>query len=256
MSSSMRTILIIGGTSGIGEAFAKRWHSAGKKLVLTGRREARLKELEAELPGTRTYAFDITDLKAVPGHVKALFEKNPDIDTVWINSGKGNLYSIKDPSSFPDEAVIDEINTNITGPMIIARHTIPKLLAKSTPTNFLITSSGLGYAPNGTFPTYPPGKAFIHHYMAGIRGALKDTNVNVIEIVPPMVRTDFHQQYSEVSKGIPCMSLEDFVNDTFKQLDGNKAEDLKEVAAGSAQERVDFWRAGPGKYMEKMKIPG
>lgn len=166
------------------------------------------------------------------------------------------MYSISDPSSTPDEAVIDEINTNITGPMIIARHTIPKLLEKNAPTTFMITGSGLGFAPNGMFPTYPPSKAFIHHFMAGVRGALKDTNVNVIEIVPPMVQTDFHQQYGGMHNNPNCMSLEDFVNDIFKQLDGSNAEDLKEVAAGSAQERVDFWRAGPGKYMEKMKIAG
>lgn len=122
----------------------------GKKLILTGRRQHRLDELQNEISAS-TYAFDITDLKSLPTHVDFLFRKFPDIDTVWINSGKGNMYKISDASSFSDEDVVDEITTNVTGPMILARHIIPRLLEKKTPTSFLITGSGLGLAPNGEY---------------------------------------------------------------------------------------------------------
>ena len=50
----MNCILIIGGTSGIGEAFARRFHSIGKKVVVAGRREERLKALGDELHGLGT----------------------------------------------------------------------------------------------------------------------------------------------------------------------------------------------------------
>lgn len=93
--------------------------------------------------------------------------------------------------------------------------------------------------------------------MAGIRGTLKDTSLNIIEIAPPAVQSDFHAQYADVSKSIPgAMTMEDFVNEIFKQLNEKKPEDLKEVAAGSAQDRVDAWRAGTGSYMKKMGIEG
>lgn len=72
--------MIIGGTSGIGEAFARRWHSAGKQVIVTGRRKDRLDELEKA--GLKGYVMDNTQLEALPGHVETLFSKFPDIDTV------------------------------------------------------------------------------------------------------------------------------------------------------------------------------
>lgn len=41
MVANMNTILIIGGTSGLGEGFARRFHGLGKKVIVTGRRQDR-----------------------------------------------------------------------------------------------------------------------------------------------------------------------------------------------------------------------
>ena len=79
----MHIILIIGGTSGIGEALARRFHRMGKTVIVTGRRKEKLDELKAGVHGLKTYAFDMTDLRSIPTHVEELFTTYPDIDTVW-----------------------------------------------------------------------------------------------------------------------------------------------------------------------------
>lgn len=53
MSSRINTILIIGATSGIGEAFARRFHNLGKTVIITGRNQEKLETLAQELPGLK-----------------------------------------------------------------------------------------------------------------------------------------------------------------------------------------------------------
>ena len=54
MTSTMNRILIISGTSGIGEAFARRFHAVGKKVIVAGRRKERLRTLANELKALET----------------------------------------------------------------------------------------------------------------------------------------------------------------------------------------------------------
>lgn len=253
MSSSISTILIIGGTSGIGEACARRFHSIGKKVIITGRRQNRLAEIKSSLTGMETYAFDMTDLPAIPTHIEKLFKQFPEIDAVWINGGIQYSSNITNPDSSTDEKIIDEITTNITAPFIISRHVVPLLQKKSTPTTFMITSSGLAFIPAGPmFPVYCPTKAAIHLYMIGLRQTLKDSNVRVFEIVPPFVgSTELGGDKKMDMRGLPePLPLDEFVDIMFEQL--ASGEDLKEIAAGTAIPRVKAWRDAMGPMLAKV----
>ena len=253
----MNIILIIGGTSGIGENFVKRFHQMGKKVIVTGRREQKLAELQKAL-GVETNAFDIGDLASIPDHVEKLFSRFPDIDTVWVNSGIQYSSDIKDVSSTTDERVSEEVTVNVTAPMILARHIIPRLMKQKGETNFLITSSGLGFVPVGSlFPVYCPTKAAVHYYLVGIRQALKNTNVNVIEIVPPYVGgTELGAEHRDNVANLTPMGLEEFTDEVFEKFDENKAGHLKEVAAGSAVGRVDAWRSSIGEILASSGLGG
>ena len=257
MSSSMNTILIIGGTSGIGAAFAKRFHSMGKKVIITGRRKERLNELQKSMSGLETYSMNMTDLDSLSGNVGELFKKHPSIDTVWVNGGVQVASSIKDASSTTDKEVSQEITTNVTAPMILARHVIPKLIAKNSETNFMITSSGLGFMPIGSvFPIYCSTKAAVHQYCVGIRQALKDTNVNVLELVPPYVATELDATHKEAVGTLKPMPLDEFTDKIFSVLNNNQARNLKELAAGTAVDRVNTWRGSIGKTLAESGLGG
>lgn len=257
MSSSIKTILIIGGTSGIGEAFARRFHAAGKHVIVTGRREQRLKELQASMNGLDIYAMNMTDLASIPKHVDTLTKTFPDINTVWVNGGIQIAFKFSDLESTSDEAVTNEITTNVTAPVILARHIIPFLLKSESEANFMITTSGLAFIPIPSYPVYCPTKAFAHHFLVGLRQQLKGTNVNVIEIAPPRVGTDLDVAHKAVSEqGPPSMALEEYTEKTFAILDGNKAGDLKEVGTGFSQNGINAWRGSIGKILDGMGIGG
>jgi len=257
MSSSITTILIVGATSGIGEAFARRFHAMGKKVIITGRREKRLSELKAEMPGLESYTMDNTDLAALPSHVAHLTCAYPTINTVWVNSGLQKTLKFADPSTSSDSSILEEITTNVSAPMILARHFIPFLLKSGSEANFMITSSGLAFVPLGLYPIYCPTKAFVHHFLVGLRQQLKNTKVNVIEFAPPRVETELDIAHKEVSNtGPPGISLEEYTAKTFEILDGNKASELKEVAVGFAENGAKAWRGSIGAILEGMKIGG
>nr|POE48736.1 putative oxidoreductase dlte [Quercus suber] len=257
MSASIKTILIFGGTSGIGAAFASRFHKQGKKVIITGRREARLDAIKASHPGMESYVMDNTDLATIPSHLDTLFRRHPDIDTVWVNSGLQKLTSIQDLNSSSDADVILEVTTNITAPFLIARHVIPKLLARGTEANFLITSSALGFVPAPMFPVYNATKSAAHAYMVSIRQGLRDTNVNVIELVPPYVATELDVDYKgKLPVSVTPMGLQEFEDEVFDKLDNTPAQDLKEVSAGTATPRVDAWRGSIGALLAKTPFGG
>jgi uncharacterized oxidoreductase len=246
------TTLLLGATSGLGESAAKRLLGQGKKVIVTGRRQARLDALKAE--GLETYAMDISDLAAIPKHLDTLFSTYPDIDTVWINSGMATRYSVKDINSCTDADLTLEIQTNLTAAAILSRHAIPRLLARGegVQSHFLITTSGLGFVPIPFFPVYTACKAGLHYFCVSLRQQLKDTPVSVIEVVPPFVATEYVvKNKDEAPKNLQAMSLEDYENEVFDQLDNIPAKELKEVAAGPSVERVETWRNGLGAMIAK-----
>ena len=122
----------------------------------------------------------------------------------------------------------------------------------------MITSSGLGFLPVGSmFPVYCPSKAAIHDYLVGIRQALKGTSVNVLELVPPFVGgTELGAEHIGKLKGLTPMPMEDFTDEIFKILAENQTKDLKEVAAGTAVDRVKAWRSGTGEMLKSSGLGG
>ncbi|KIW10283.1 hypothetical protein PV08_11245 [Exophiala spinifera] len=255
-TSTMNTILIVGGTSGIGESFARRFHSMGKKVIITGRRAERLQALKSELPGLETYIMDNTDIASLPAHVQTFTTQHPDIDTVWVNSGIQYTFDFKTTTSVEDDAKINrEIATNVTAPMILARHFVPFLLKRPDQGTFMITSSGLAFVPMGIFPIYCPTKAFVHHFMVGLRQRLTGTHVNVIEIAPPYVETDLDAAHKQPDLP-PPMPLAEYTDKTFEILNGKPAKEIKEAAVGFAAMGAEAWRGAFGGFLEHMKLGG
>lgn len=253
MSASMKQILILGATSGIGEAFAKRFHSQGKSLILTGRNEKKLAELKAELPGIETRVLDQNDLANLPERVNELTTAFPKLDTVWVNGGIQKSFQFADPSSSTVESIALEVTTNLTAPIVLAKLFIPHLIKVQG--TFMITASGLSYVPLGTYPVYCPTKAAVHSFLVGLRQQMKDKNVNVIEITPPYVATQLDAAHPG-STDMPAMKLQDFTDQIFEILDKNDAKDLKEVAVGFAAMGVGAWRGAFGPILEGQKIGG
>jgi uncharacterized oxidoreductase len=260
MTSSFETVLIVGGTSGIGEAFARRLHALGKRVIVTGRRQERLALMQRELKGLEVRLMDVSDLTSLSDHVSELTKAFPAINTVLINAGIQKSFSFTDPSTCSNESIVNEITTNITAPMILTRLFTPHLLSLDKPASILLVSSGLAFLPIGYFPVYCATKAAVHSFAVSLRQQMKGTNVSVVEIVPPYVDTGLDAEHRErinqaaEGKGVPPMALGEYMDKTMAILEKGEVEELREVGVGSAEIRVSTWRGSFGKILEQMGI--
>jgi uncharacterized oxidoreductase len=188
MNLAGNTVLITGGGTGIGLALAVRFLKAGSQVIICGRRESKLQEAKQAHPELITYVCDVGE----EADRAALFEwavnNYPQINVLVNNAGIQRRYNAtNDPDSWEERR--KEIAINIEAPIHLSSLFVTHFL-KQPLAAIINVSSGLAFTP-GTFATvYSATKAAVHSFTMSLRLELEDTNIKVIEIVPPAVNTD------------------------------------------------------------------
>jgi len=183
------TVLITGATAGIGQAAARRFASAGWKIIATGRRAERLDDLVAELGADVVHplVFDIRDEAAIDAALDALPEGFGDIDVLINNAGLAlGVAAAQDADLDQWRQMID---TNITGLVTITRRLLPRLIARKGA--ILNISSVAATYPYKGGNAYGGTKAFVRQFSLGLRSDLHGTGVRVTSIEPGMTETEF-----------------------------------------------------------------
>lgn len=221
MRMSGNTILITGGGSGIGRGLAEAFQAAGNHVIIAGRRKSVLDETTAANPGMKSMVLDIENPASLPAFAKQMQTEFPALNVVIHNAGIMRPESIQKGDIADSEAMI---TTNLLGPIRLTAALLPQLL-KQKNAAILTVSSGLAFIPLAITPTYCATKAAIHSYSQSLRYQLKDTSLQVIEIVPPYVQTELMgaQQASDPN----AMPLKDFIEETMSLL--KSAPDAKEI---------------------------
>jgi uncharacterized oxidoreductase len=188
MNIKNNTILITGGATGIGGALAEAFVKAGNRVIICGRRDAKLKEAKARISALETRVCDVSrenDRADLFNWAKDAF---PDLNILVNNAGIQRMIDMKAGPGvrFTGE---DEIATNLYAPVRLCEYFTP-LLLKQKGAAIVNVSSGLGFIPIAFMPVYCATKAALHCFSVCLRRQLKDTPVKVFEIIPPAVETD------------------------------------------------------------------
>ena len=230
MKTTGNTILITGGGSGIGRGLAEAFHALGNQVIIAGRRQAVLDATTAANPGMASIVLDIEDPAAIRAAAAQLTVNHPELNVVINNAGIARMENLKDqPADLADVEAM--ITTNVLGPIRLTAALLPHLL-KQADAAVLNVSSGLAFVPLPAGPTYSATKAALHSYTISLRVQLRDTPVQVIEIIPPYVQTELG---GEQQKADPrAMPLADFIAETMKILkeQPNATENCVEHARG------------------------
>jgi uncharacterized oxidoreductase len=237
MKLTGRTILITGGSAGIGLAFALKFVELGNEVIVTGRRQAVLDKVKAKHPKIHTIQSDVADpaqIAALAARVKAEF---PRLDVLMNNAGIMQYKNLRAPAA--DLAgLMAEMNINVGGVIGMTSAFIDILTAnKGTVIN---VSSALAFVPLPAAPIYSATKAAIHSYTQSLRFQLEQTGVEVIELMPPAVKTDLVADIAE-GDGITLMTTGELVKQSFASF---KAGAL-EIRPGQAKQLALMRRLAP-----------
>jgi uncharacterized oxidoreductase len=181
-----KTILITGGTSGIGLELARQLHQCGNTVIVTGRDPEKLDATMRTLPSIHSFQSDVSDpvaIKTLHDHVLTQF---PALDVLINNAGIMRNLDIKQDRDLTD--VTREIEINLSGPVRMVQQFLPHLRTRQDAA-IVNVSSGLAFIPYPLSPIYCATKAAIHSFSQSLRVQLEGTSVTVIELAPPSVET-------------------------------------------------------------------
>ncbi len=213
MNVKNNMVLITGGSSGIGRALAEQFHALGNQVIITGRRKGALEEVTAANPGMKSAVLDVQDADAIRSFAEQLGAEYPALNVLINNAGIMRAESLQEGALGDAEATI---MTNLLGPIRLTAALLP-LLETQPQATVMTVSSGLAFMPMALTPTYNATKAAIHSYTQSLRYQLRDTQVQVIELVPPAVQTEL--MGPEQATNPDYLPLEDFIAETMNILE-------------------------------------
>ena len=159
MKLSGNTVLITGGSAGIGLALAKEFVGLGNEVIVTGRNPDRLAEAAQAVPGLKTLQSDASKPEAVQALAAAVDADYPALNVLVNNAGTFIPRNLTGPAK-DLQSLTFEIDVNLSGPIWTTSVLIDRL--KANKGTIINVSSGLAFVPLQLSPIYCATKAAIH----------------------------------------------------------------------------------------------
>lgn len=241
------TMLITGGGSGIGRALAHEFHALGNQVIVSGRNAAALEAVSAAHPGMKFLTVDMTDTAGIRNFAARVIRENPDLNVLVNNAGIMVPEDLLNQSE--DLAIANStIATNLLGPIHLTAALLPEIRKREYGA-IVMVSSGLAFIPTARTPTYCATKAAIHSYAQSLRYQLKNTTVEVLELVPPYVQTGLMGEYQANDPN--AMPLADFIAETMTILKSQSG--MTEVCVERVKPLRFAGERGQEKYEEMFR---
>ena len=211
MQLTGNTVLVTGGGTGIGRGLAEAFHRLGNNVIIAGRRLDTLKAVAKANPGIQLLSLDQGDSADIRRFAIEMSDKYPELNVLVNNAG---IQRVEDLTTGGPGAAEQTVAINLLGPIRLTAALLQSLLGRPHAAILNVTSA-LGFMPSALTPTYCASKAAMHTYTQSLRFQLRETAVQVIEIIPPQVQTALQGERGFDPRGMP---LDEYITETMTLL--------------------------------------
>lgn len=208
MKLQNNTVLITGGGSGIGFETAKLLSEQGNKVIIVGRNIQKLEQAAAKLTNVSAIQCDVTQETDLDALIKQIEQNYPELNILINNSGAAHGFSLAEGANAYEAARL-EMEVNYLAPLRLTEKLLPVLKSKAEAAVINVTSV-VAIIPWAVMPTYSASKAALQSYTRLLRLSLSKSTVKVLEVLPPLVDTDFSKSIP-VNKISPATVAEEIV---------------------------------------------
>jgi uncharacterized oxidoreductase len=234
MKITGNTILVTGGTSGIGRALAESLHDRGNRVIVAGRRQALLDEIIAARPGMAGVQLDLGDPASVRCLADDIRARFPELNVLLANAGSSSQEDMA-AADWNVAAAEGMIETNILGVLRVTAALLPVLRGQKDAV-IMATTSNLAFVPRASFPAYCASKAFLHSWLQSLRYQLRHVPIEVLELAPPYVQTELSGPHQ--ASDPRAMKLDAYVAEVMNLLEAADHPDGEVLVERARGERV------------------
>jgi hypothetical protein len=189
---NQKTVLVTGGASGIGAAFAREAAESGARVLIAGRNKAALDATAADIDptgGVAVLAADLTDRAALKAFLARLDKDGVKVDVLVNNAGAGASGPFADDDPAKIRAML-ELNvialTDLT-------HWAANRMARNGGGQIINLSAAVASRPVPFFAAYSASKAYVTNLSIALTHELRGKGVTVTAVHPPAVATSFSE---------------------------------------------------------------
>jgi uncharacterized oxidoreductase len=241
-----KTILITGGTSGIGMELARQLLAAGNTVLITGRDSERIQKATQSLKGVHAFQSDASDPVDIAALHRQIIANFPALSVVINNAGIMRNLDLNAAAEPVD--ITREVAVGLNGPILMNQQFLPHL-RKQREALIVNVSSGLALIPFTISPIYSAAKAGLHAYTRCLRTQMKGSAVKVVELLPPGTETPlFRGEFEKEMQGQKGMDVAVLVRQAIAGIEAGR----DEIRPGLARVLGVMSRLAPDFMMAQM----
>lgn len=183
-----KKVLITGGSAGIGKALVEELTERGvQHIAVMGRRKEPLEDLKSTFKSANllTIQGNVAQVADLDNAISIITKEWGELDILINNAG---VVSASLLAELSDEDIINQININVTGLILLTKKSLP-LLKKSKEGAIMNMSSGYGYIAMPFYSVYAASKAAVRQFSDAMRRELHQYPLHIMTVYPSATDT-------------------------------------------------------------------